>query len=253
MKVQDEKKILLTSRLLHIWKAKPSRREGYYRCYFMDTPQGDHIEVDHNHLRQMVQITVSLSSEQGREYTAVIKSGTIIRERDLISGRALDLTSRIRPFHPYFGYLREEAVLRAIGGNYAIPAEPYRLRAVSLPRIQVELPRRLNLLERLQRYLRYRRNQEVKPRSPVASLVRRAPAEIFDLGLGGFVILAYLNQWINITQLAGVAGFLGIATGILDWIWRQRSPFLPKVLILFGISFLAAYEQIQYRIWGIFL
>lgn len=253
MKEQESEKILLTSRMLHIWKAKPSRREGYYRCYFMDTPQGDHIEVDHNHLREMVQITVSLSSEQGREYTAVIKSGTIIRERDLISGRALDLTSRIHPFHPYFGYLREEAALGAIGGNYSIPRGPYRLRAVSLPRIQLELPRKLNLLERLRRYLQTRQKQEQSPRSTVATLVRRAPAEMLDLGFGGFVLLAYLNQWINIAQLAGVIGLLGVATGLVDWIWRQRSPFLPKVMLLFGISFLAAYEQIQYRIWGIFL
>ncbi len=245
--------LISDTKLLYLWKVKPCERDGYYRTYYMDTPDGDHLEVDYNHSREMVQINLTLEREGGRQYTAIIKSGTIIRERDVTSARPVDLTSRLGAFHKNFGYLREEPVLRAIGGNYGIPGQPF---AFKIPRLNM-MPdlslRKLNLLERLRNYLQKKRIDEQKPRPFLERIVRRMPAEMLDAGLGILVVWAYFAGFINITELAGFAGFLGLLTGAVDWVWRQRNPFLLKVAVLLGVSAAAVFHQVQLRLWTIWI
>ena len=239
--------------LVYMWKVKPSEQEGYYRTYYMDTPEGDHLEVDFNNVRNMVRISLKPEREAGREYVAIIKSGTIIRERDVTSARPMDLTSRILPLIEKFGFIREDQVLRAIGGNYGIPLSP---TAINLPRIYRETsldPRNLRLLDKLRNYIDEKRKEEAKPRTLAQRFFRRLPAEFIDLSLGFMLFGAYYWQYLNLTELAGFVGFLGIMSGAVDWIWRQRDPFLPKVLSLLALSFGAVCYQMQYRLWGLFL
>ena len=201
----------------------------------------------------MVQITLRLHGEHGREYTSIIKSGTIIRERDVTSSRAVDLTSRIYPYRHYFGLLREDMLLRTVGGNYGIPHEPYQ---VNLPRI-LHVPEfrldKLNLLERIKNYLKKKRHKEQEELPFYKKIIRRIPSEMMDISIGGVLFWAYIMQYISIQELAGFSGFLGIASGAFDWVWRQRNPFLPKVIMLLGMSSLAILYEIQYRSWSIFL
>jgi hypothetical protein len=236
-----------------LWRARPSTIDGYQRCYYSETQHGDRIEIDFNYARQMARILVALESDRGREYISVIKSGTIIQERELASKRSLDLTSRMAVFAKAFAALPDANVLRVIGGNYGLPILPH------LPDLRGDQWRELRPLTHVWRPLQYvrrrlkaRREREAG-RSFWQSLVHRLPAELGDLALGGALVWAYLNQWLNLTELAGYAGALGVFSGALDWVWRQRDPFLPKVLALMGVSAFAVYTQVQYRMWAIFL
>lgn len=238
--------------LLYLWKVQHSKREGYYRTYSMETPEGDSLEVDYNHARSMVHITLTLEAEHGRQYIAVIKSGTILRERDFTSARPVDLTRRMQPFAPFFSFLRDEGLLRSIGGTYGIDTAPAALDGPRrFPRLHsFEVP---GLWERLVRYLERKRNQEQQWRPWHERALRRAPAELADLAVGGLLLGLFAGGWLGIVELAGYCGFWGILSGALDWLVRGRSPFLPKVAGLMAVSFVAVYVQIQYRVWSIFL
>lgn len=236
-----------------LWRARPSTIDGYQRCYYSETPQGDRIEIDFNYARQMARILVALESDRGREYISVIKSGTIIQERELASKRSLDLTSRMAVFAKAFAGLPDANVLRVIGGNYGLPILPL------LPDLRGDRWRELKPLTRvwspvrfIQARLKARRERESR-RTFWESLLHRLPAEFGDLALGGALVWAYLNQWLDLTELAGYAGALGVFSGALDWVWRQRDPFIPKVAALMAVSAFAVYTQVQYRMWAIFL
>lgn len=243
----------LESKLRNMWQVRSSDQEGFTRTYFTSTPAGDELEVDFHFARKMVQIRITLAEEHGRQYTAVIKSGTIIRERDITSRRALDLTSRMYPLREIFGYLPEEMVLRVIDGSYGIPNRPYLDAGERAHRLPIPLfSGQLSLRDRLKKYLDQKREVEGKL-SALQRFVRRIPAEISDLALGSLLLWGFFQDYLTLIEFAGFCGFLGIFLGAVDWLWRQRSPFLPKVILLLTGSLLAVYYQIQYRIWGVFL
>lgn len=239
--------------LRYLWNVKPSDEEGYARCYFTETDEGDRIEVDFNFGREMARITLKLASEYGRQYVAVIKSGTILQERDVTSRQPLDLTSRIAPFAGLFAYLPDEPLLRALGGSYGLPTEP-----TEIPRQRRHVPdivpfEDLNLWDWIRRHLRKKRERESRPAAFWERWLRRLPDEGFDLGLGLALWYAYSQGLLNLSEFAAATGFLAVFAGAVDWVWRMRDPFLPKVAILLAVSAAAVYYQVQYRIWGIFL
>ncbi len=244
--------------LRRFWRVRLSEREGYHRNYYSVTPEGDELEIDFNYPRQMARITVRPASENFREYFAVIKSGTILQERDVTARRPVDLTSRLWHSRKYFQYLPDETIIKVIGRNYDLPGstifggDPF----YSSIRYPFTIDRR-SLLERfrdwIRRHLESRRLAEQKSRKWWRRILRRLPDELLDMSFGGLVVAIYMNQWIDLTMLAGLAGALGIITGGLDWVWRQRNPFLPKVILMLATSGVAVYYQVQNRIWGIFL
>lgn len=241
------------SALRNLWKVNPSRLEGYVRNYSTVTPEGDEMEIDFNYVRQMVKITIRPEREPGREFYAVIKSGTILQERELASRRPIDLTSRLVNMKGYFRFLNDENVLKAIGGNYDLPTEPEWGSSRMRDSFKLVDTRPKNLYEKIRRYLEEKHRRE-NDNSPFwKKFLRRVPAETMDMGLGVFLILAYLFHWISLTELAGFSGAMGIFLGAIDWVWRRRSPFLPKVVLMLATSMMAVYIQIQYRVWGIFL
>ncbi len=241
--------------LRYLWNVRPSAEEGYSRCYFTETAEGDRIEVDFNFGRAMARVTLTLNREFGRQYVAVVKSGTILQERDITSRQPVDLTSRIAPLGPLFGAIPDEALLRSLGGNYGLPRQP----SFTVPRSRRYgsgdlLPLdRLNVFALIRRYLQKKRNIEALPAPFYARWLRRLPDEILDLSLGCGLYFAYTLGFLQLGQFAVATGFLGLFTGAIDWVWRQRAPFLPKVAILLAASVAAVYYQVQYRIWGIFL
>ena len=239
--------------LFYLWKVQPSKREGYYRSYSMATPEGDHLEVDYNHGRSMVHILLTVEEEHGRQYVAVIKSGTILRERDATSSRPADLSRRMQHFVHLFGFLRDEGLLRAIGGTYGIPMAPTltdapRFLSRSLPSLRPP-----GFWVQLRRLLAKRRAQERLPRRWHERALRRLPAEVGDGCVGGLLVGGAFLGWLNLTELAGYLGFWAVLSGALDWLIRGRDPFLPKVVALLVVSAGTVYVQVQYRMWSIFL
>ncbi|MCB1324229.1 MAG: hypothetical protein KDK35_03335 [Leptospiraceae bacterium] len=243
------------ARLRSLWKANPSAQEGYTRNYSTETADGDIISVDFNFARQMVRIALSVAREHHRQYIAVIKSGTVLQERELAGKRSLDLTSRIAPVAGYFRFLPDEMLLRSIGGNYGVPLLP-DLPGSSYAREHLPihpLRQKFQPLRSLRRYLTRKRERALRPRGPVRRFFRRLPAEIWDLTLGGLLCLAYTWGGLNLTELAGYLGVAGLVCGAWDWVWRQRDPFMPKVLAFMAASGFAVYMQVQHRMWAIFL
>ncbi len=254
--------IMDENQLRYMWKVKPSDLEGYIRCYYMVTPEGDELQLDYNFSRQMARVSIKLEAENGREYFAVIKSGTILQERDVASRRPADLTSKLRDSRGYFKYLNDDMVLKTIGGNYDLPDtsvfhhendRPRRLEDFygrGYPYASLKKP---GFRERIRQILEKRRENEIRARTFGQKVLRRLPAETLDISLGALLIGAYLQHLLSLTELAGFMGALGIFSGAWDWVWRQRSPFLPKVLLMLATSMGAVYFQIQNRVWGIFL
>lgn len=237
--------------LRSLWKGRPSRIHGYTRCYESLTEEGDEIQVDFNFARQMVRIELTLAAEHGRKYAATVKSGTIIQERDLNTNQTLDLTSRFWPLRNQFRYLPDETLLRALGGAFGTPLAP------ELPRRRFERQtyvfRKLNLRERLRNYLKRRKEIEEEPAPFSRRLLRRLPAELRDLALIPVCLFLYAASVISLEELAFLAGFAGLMTGAVDWVLRQRSPFLPKVIFFLVTSGLAIFRLVEYRQWAIFL
>ena len=239
--------------LRNFWKIRPSQADGYIRNYHIEFSDGDKISIDYNYSRQMVRINLQLADENGREYLAIIKSGTILQEREIASKRPVNIHSRVAHFLPYFRALPDPGLLKAIGGNYDIPIEPITPQGFKSGRIDFHLfPRRAGLFTRLRNYLEKKREIERKG-SVFRRFFRRLPAELADISLGMVLLIAYLHQMVNIGELAAGLGFLGVFSGALDWVWRQRSPFVPKVALLLAMSGSAVFFQVQYRVWGIFL
>lgn len=247
------------SMMRRLWRATPSNQEGYHRAYSTESPEGDLLEVDFNFGRRMARISLKVAQENGREYVAVIKSGTIIQEREVAGKRSLDLTSRIGKFDRYFAHFPEASVLETIGGAYGLPTQPEAPEAGQkgspeergIYRIY-PFERQFRPIRALKRHLRKKRERE-QNRGPIASFINRLPGDCFDLAIGALLYYAFLQNWLNLTELAGYLGVLAVTSGAVDWLWRQRDPMLLKVTGLLGASAYAVYIQVQYRMWAIWL
>ena len=237
------------------WKVSSSKIDGYIRNYFIESEEGDELELDFNFSRSLVRISYRPERERGREYIAVIKNGTILQERENISRRPVDLTFRISPHLPLFRMLQEPMVLRALGGVYGIPTEPDRSARPAPFEYQVKLNliKKFRPLERIRNHLEKKREIENRKMGWFGRFIHRLPAEAGDMTLGAILVLFYLGGYLDLTRFAGYAGALGIMMGAWDWVWRQRDPFLPKVFLMLATSGTAVYYQIQHRLWGIFL
>ena len=234
------------------WRMAPSSLEGYQNNYSLIMENGDFLSLDFSPVRRMIHISLSLVSENDREYTAAIKDGHILQERERISRAPVDLEPRLAPFIKFFAQIPDPSLLRVMGGSFGAPKilakdNPYNLRIYKL-----YLPR--NPLKQLKEGLKQKRLKEAKPCSRLRRLWRRLPQETFDLGLGALMIciLGY-KGYLGFAELACLSGFYGIFSGAFDWLWRQRSPFVPKVAFFIGVSMLLVYWQVQYRMWAIYL
>lgn len=231
--------------LLPQWRVKTSAREGFHRTYFTTTPDGDEILIDFNNTRAMARIQLTVAREGGRQYFCVIKSGTILQERDMTVGRPLDISSRIFPFRFLIGSIPDDMLRKAIAGNYGIP--------VSVPR-----SKRARLIirkkpSRVKRLLALKRQRERRPGTRLERFLRRLPAEAFQTGCVTALALSQLHGWLSLAQFACLVGFFGLWSGAYDWVVRQKNPFLPRVAAMLAVSGYSVWLQVQYRIWGMFL
>ena len=246
-----------TPNLQQLWKSRPSQHEGFARNYYTDTVEGDLLEVDFNYGRRMTRVSLRVAQENGREYVALFKGGTILQEREVAGKRSVDLTSRLGPLSNYFQFFPDESVLQSIGGNYGLPTQPVlpALRGQKRQLDVLPINTRFSIRRWIRDYFRRKRDasRELLEQPWYIRASQRAPAELTDLGLGLALYYAYLQNALNLTELAGYLGALGLFSGALDWVWRQRDPFLPKVAGLLAASAAAVYIQVQYRMWGVYL
>lgn len=241
--------------LMRLWNVNPSELEDYHRNYSTETPEGDLITVDYNYPRQMVRISLKLAREGHREYISVIKSGTVLQEREVLGRRSLDLTHKFHELDTLFALIPDENLLATINGNYGLPLQnklPVGRSYHDLFPVH-PLRQRFSILRWIRAYLKNKRAIEQAQAGFFRKFIRRLPAELLDLSLGCLLIWAAMQNLLDMTELAGYAGSLALLSGAWDWVWRQRNPFLPKVLTLMAISLGAVYFQIQYRMWAIFL
>lgn len=246
--------------LQQLWKSRASQHEGFARCYYTETVEGDQLEVDFNYGRRMTRISLRVAAEHGREYIALFKGGTILQEREVAGKRSLDLTSRLAPLGNYFQFFPDESVLQSIGGNYGLPVQPVFPAGPNSParragRNVLPITSRFSVWRWIKQYFRRKREaaRELQYQPWYIRAFERAPAELTDVSLGLLLYYGYMQGLLNLTELAGYLGALGLFSGALDWVWRQRDPFLPKVAALLVASAATVYVQVQYRMWAIFL
>lgn len=230
---------------LPLWKVKASQREGFYRTYYTTTPDGDEIHIDFNNARAMVRIQLTVAHEGGRQYFCVIKSGTILQERDMTVGRPLDIASRMFPFRFLIGSIPDDMLRKAIGGSYGIPVSVPKARRARL--IVRRRPSRMRLL------LHRKRARENRPGTLFQKFLRRLPAEAFQTGCISALAYSQLHGYLSLAQFACLVGFFGLWSGAYDWVVRQKNPFLPRVAAMLGISAYAVWLEVQYSIWAIFM
>ncbi len=239
------------------WWISPASQEGYIYNYCLETSpstdQGDKISVDFNPSRNMVRIKLTLAAEMAKEYIAVIKSGNILQQRENISRKPLDLTSRISPFAKYFCQLDEPGILQVIDGNFQLPKATTTYPKKELKYSKSFFKTGPSLWQLIKRHLVAKRQAESQLRGFGQRLLRRIPQESFDLSIGGLSFWACLQGYLDFAELAFVCGFLGIFGGAIDIFWRGRNPFIPKVAFFVGVSAVIVYFQVQYRMWAIYL
>ncbi|MCB1138562.1 MAG: hypothetical protein KDK23_07385 [Leptospiraceae bacterium] len=241
------------SAMRRLWKSGPSRLEGYTRHYYTETADGDELELDYHFAREMVRITLTMAQERGRQYVAVIKQGVILQERDFSGNRDTDLSSRVARFKEWFDYFPDNHVLKSMGGVYGLPTKSKLHQNIVRESRTWEALRPVRMVDEFRRYLDRKRRKEENVQGLIPRFLRRLPSETLDIALGLLFFLAFLAGRIGPGDFAFLAGSYGLATGGLDWLWRQREPFIPKIVLFHSLAAYAVWHEVQMRLWGIFI
>lgn len=239
-----------------IWRARPSRREGFNKTYSGKFADGSAIEIDYNFAREMVRIEYSPADEAERIYIAVIKHGVVLRERDFATNRVVDMQRRIRPLARYFQYFPDNHVLRSLGGVYGLPTESLAPVASSTREL-FRHPFRRNaegqaFRSSVRGYFDRKRATERAKRSWLQRFRRRLPADLFDLGLSALPLWMFFQRGASPEGFALMLGTLGFATGAVDMLWRQRNPLVSKLLFYLLPAAGTVWLKFQLEEWAIF-
>lgn len=241
------------SDLRRLWRASPSKLEGYTRNYQTTTEQGDVIDVDFHYARSMVRIQLQVARENGKQYVAVIKNGIILQERDFSGNRSVDLTSRIGGLKNQFQFLPDNNVLSALDGLYGLPEKNSIPLGFERKPINWDLFKPRRLRDILSDYLKKKKEKERAIRSPLRRFLRRLPSDVLDLSSVVALFYLFSKHYLSAGEFAFLSGFTGLFTGAVDWFWRQRDPMILKITILLGVAAWAVWYEVQMRIWGVFI
>ncbi len=244
---------LMTELQQKYWEISPSKIEGYHHNYYIETLNKDELSVDFNPTREMVRISLSIASEGKKEYITTLKNGIVLQEREGSTRRPVELSSKISRFTEYFYHLNNPSILQAIGGNFNLPKVPKEPYSPPPKLYRKFLHQSISPWQAFKKYIHKKRLIEKKKRSFLERFLKRLPNEIIDICLGSLLFAIGSQGYLSLTELACLSGFYGIFCGALDWLWRQRSPFLPKVFLFIGISIFTFYTHVQYRFWGIYV
>lgn len=239
-----------------IWRARPSRREGFNKTYAGLFPDGSTIELDYNFAREMVRIEYRPADEAERLYIAVVKHGVVLRERDFATNRVVDMQRRIRPLAPFFQYFPDNHVLRSLGGIYGLPRESRLPSATStgeLFRRSLRTDERRRLLrQQVHHLIRKRRAAERRQRPFFGRILHRLPGDLFDLSLAGIPLFLFFQKDVAPGGLALMLSALGFFTGAVDLLWRQRNPLIVKTLAFLVPAGSVIWLKFQLEEWAIF-
>lgn len=238
------------------WSRQNPSIEGYDCNYSLETEDGDRLSVDFKRNRRLARICLRRSSERGREYCSVIKSGRIIQERELSSRQSMDLNFILSRFSDYFATLPDVDLLKCLRGQYQIPLHSLnQTRGTQIEdALSTDYLRKIHFQNSLWRWFLSKRKEnrylEQKAKSYKERLYRRLSTECLDMLPALWLIWAGLRGSLLLELSAFLLLFLGILTGAVDWFWRQRSPFLPKLMFYTTSGIGMIFLLFQYRVWG---
>ncbi|WCL48990.1 hypothetical protein [Leptospira sp. GIMC2001] len=237
------------------WKKQNSQLPGFTRSVKATTPDGDVLEADFNFHEKLVRISLEIANENGKIYSATIKNGSIIKEKDITSGRNYPISRKVRPFKDIFSCIPDADLLDTIGGAYEISLTPLGKvieRRVGRGIYQQEdfagyqsgLPlstkydsifgiRRESWFQKWKR----RRMERRIYRDPFwVRFRRRFWAETHDILLGFGLAYFVYNYWFDYVILGLALGAFGFFSGGMDWALRKRDPLLLKVLSFLSLG-----------------
>lgn len=218
------------------WTYIKGRESEFPELYLLHSDLGDRIKVEVNRARK--QVRISADTHLGNHIQATISNGVIIREKDLHTGKHLNLDEYFADLHIELSSLPDSQVLGIIGGNYKVLTEflgTIKAREVVRP---TESSSRL-----LWQWLAKYPQKFWKGCKSVFRAVFDRPSlwDALDIGLIGSV--AWMSYIWNFNLL--FAGFMTcittLATGVADWALRNRAPYILKVFAFMGPGLAAIY------------
>jgi hypothetical protein len=206
--------------------------------YTTMTVHYDQVKVEANRAQSLVRLEVK--TLRGDHYESIIKSGVVLREKDLRSGALTDLTDVLSIYRKDFSSLPDTPILEMIGGNYGILTE-FLGTAERIVVNNTSLRNRLKLFTKsiIPGIRSFLANAWKNVRYYTASA---RPADLVDMAIIGgatFAAFTYNFDYLN-------AGFtlciMAALTGAIDWLIRKREPWLMKIYASVALGGLAVYR-----------
>ncbi|MCC5814195.1 MAG: hypothetical protein JJT78_05515 [Leptospira sp.] len=231
------------------WKKQNSTISGFTRSFIAHTPSGDVLEADFNFHEKLVRLSVEISNENGKNYAATIKDGSIVKEKDVTSGRNYPISRKIRPYKDIFSCLPDADLLDTLGGAYEISLTPLGKKEKRLGRgiyqeEELASPWGADLPEStkydhifgitretwFQKWMRKRWENKYTKEPFWTRFRRRFWAETLDVILGLGLAWVVYNYWFDYVILGTALASFGFLSGGFDWALRKRDPLMIKVL-----------------------
>jgi len=192
----------------------------------LEIKKNSQIIAEVNRFRGLIRLTAGLPD--GSRFQSVISNGTIIREKDLRTGRFRDLENDFLFLKNELSSLPDTEVLRLIGGNYEVLTEfTGTIQKVYKKRSFETVGDLFNYFYHLP--IRVFRKSSAYIRSFIT-----LPGfwDIFDTAF--CVAIGYGIYQINFNFLhAGLAACIGVLiTGFTDMTIRNKSPYVLKLLFV---------------------
>ena len=227
------------------WKHIKHREGEYPELFVLHSELGDRIKVEFNRHRRLIRM--SADTRLGNHIQSVISSGVIIREKDLNTGKSLNLDDHFNDLQMELSSLPDSEVLRAIGGNYGILTE--FIGTVENTTISESRHSKWGNIPELYEFA------VAVPRRIVRSIYSGIRSiwewpTLWDLiDIGAVMGLSYyiFQQNFNFA-LAGITTIVGaISSGMVDWAFRRRDPYNVKIILMFIPGILATYIGFRFQ------
>lgn len=211
-------------------RARPST-QGFRKCYQAKTPAGDLLQLEANLHEGLVKFQLEPVNEKGACYTATVKKGMIIREREVNTGVSLPLKRKFEPFREIFSAIPDEEILKCVSGVYGIVWLPHNTRlleeqpSLTLPQKETK---KITLLKKFLKTVLKKKEEFINWKDVKENIQDSA------LGLSLGSIMYY--QFLDFVVVGWVLAFYGILSGGVDWILRKKRPRILKVLFFLGFG-----------------
>lgn len=217
------------------WTLKPSETYPFLKSYQTTGSDGCLFRVDFNHGKRLVRVAVETPAPDSQEYYAIMKSGTLIRERESGSETPTELAGVIGPLRHIFSSLPNDRVLQLIGGNYGIDMAyrpEHHSRVYLSPALLKDQPAK-NPWDWIRKKFIIPL-WEMRPRRQKAPLkerfLRRVKDDLLDFSVAAAGGWTLYNLYYDYCTIGKSVAMFGMFTGVLDWQLRGRNPLALKVL-----------------------